>query len=271
MRTYRTCYLFLALILGYLVSGCAPMAITGAPDLDKTAFGAKKKFAVVSIASMKTFQGERSIADTFKSADSVAGANTQPLINKLNSRIINTLAKSGQFTLVPESRVLTNRAYRGAAEDARTVKVLFMSEDMNVANNYRYFSEPQKFAKLAQDLGVDGVIGITVNFGISTGGGRFSINGLSLGKKSYSATATISAVAYNQKGEVIWKDSTIKEADPDDSKAIIIIDTSAFTGADFEKMHPSAVEIGGKAVDVLLARFDDTMAGKKVDRVQSVK
>ncbi len=140
-----------------------------------------------------------------------------------------------------------------------------------MANNYRYYSDSQKYAKLAKDLGVDGVIGITMNFGISTGGGRVSINGLSLGKKSYSATAGISAVAYNQKGEVIWKDSTMKEADPDDAKAIIVIDTSAFTGADFEKMHPSAVEIGAKAVDVLLARFDDALAGKDVERVQSLK
>lgn len=267
----KTSRLFMAAVLGWLLAGCTPMVVTGAPDVNKTAFGAKKRFAVVSIASLKTFQGERSIADTFKSADEVAGANTQPLINKLNPKIIQALGKSHQFTLVPESRVLTHRAYRNLAEDPRTVKVLFISADMNVANNYRYFSEAEKYATLARDLGVDGVIGVTVNFGISAGGGAFSYNGLSLGKKSYSATATISAVAYNQKGEVIWKDSTTKEADPDDSKAIIVIDTSAFTGADFEKMHPSAVEIGGKAVDVLLARFDDAIAGREVARVQSVK
>lgn len=258
-------------LLGWLLAGCAPMAVTGAPEVDKAAFGTKKRYALVSVASLKTFQGERSMADTFKSADDVAGANTQPLINQLNPRIINALGKSRQFTLVPESRVLTHRAYRGLAEDPRTMKVLFITADMNVANNYRYYSAPEKFARLAQELGVDGVIGITMNFGISTGGSRFSINGLSLGKKNYSATATISAVAYNQKGEVVWKDSTIKQADPDDSKAVIVIDTSAFTGADFEKMHPSAVEIGGKAVNVLLARFDDALAGKDVERVQSLK
>jgi len=263
--------LFAATLLGWLLAGCSPMAITGAPDVDKTAFGTKKRFAVVSIASMKTFHGERSFMDQFKSADEVAGANTQPLIDKLNPRIITALSKSGQFTLVPESRVLTNRAYRSLAEDDRNVKVLFISADMNVANKYRYFSDPKKFAKLAQDLGVDGVIGVTVTFGITTGGGRFNINGLSFGKKSYSANATVAAVAYNRKGELVWKDSTVKEAEPGDSKAVVVIDTSAFSGADFEKFHPSAVEIGAKAVDVLLARFDDTMAGKEVARSQSYK
>lgn len=263
--------LFLAACLGWLLAGCSPMAVTGAPDVDKTAFGTQKRFAVVSIASIKTFHGERSFLDQFKSADEVAGANTQPLIDKLSPRILSALDKSPQFTLVPERRVLTHRAYRNLAEDERSVKVLFVTADMNVASRYKYVSDPQKFARLAQELGVDGVIGVTVTFGISTGGGRFNINGLSFGKKSYSANATVAAVAYNQKGEVVWKDSTVKEADPEDTRAVIVIDTSAFSGADFEKLHPSAVQIGGKAVDVLLARFEDTLAGKEVERVQSIK
>lgn len=263
--------LLIAALMGWLLAGCAPMAITGAPDVNKTAFGAQKRFAVVSIASLKTFQGERSMADTFKSADQIAGANTQPLLNKLQPRIVAALDRSPRFTLVPESRVLTNRAYRGVAEDERSVKVLFITADMNVANNYRYYSDPQKYAKLAKELGVDGVIGVTVTFGLHNSGGRVSINGLSFGKKSYSATATVSAVAYNQQGEVIWKDTAVREADPGDSKAVILIDTTAFSGADFEKFHPSAVEIGGKAVDMLMARFDDTLAGKDVSSVQSYK
>lgn len=263
--------LFLTAALGWLLAGCAPMAITGAPDVEKSAFGAKKRFAVVSIASIKTFHGERSMGDLFKSADNVAGANTQPLINKLNPKVISALGQSSHFALMPESRVLGNRAYRAMAEDDRVVKVMMMSSDMNVANNYKYFSDPQKYAKLAQELGVDGVIGVTVNFSISSGSGGINISGLSFGKKSYSAMAAISAVAYNQKGEVVWKDSTIKQAEPGDSRAIIVIDTSAFTGADFEKFHPSALEIGSKAVDVLMSRFDDAMAGKSVDRVQSIK
>lgn len=271
MRISRAFYLMLALTSTWWVAGCAPMAVTGAPDLDKTAFGAKKKFAVVSIAALKTFQGERALGDGFKSADDVPGANTQPLIDKLEPKIIHALSHSGHFYLLPESRVLHSRAYKQITEDEKVTKVLFITADMNVARNYKYISDPQKYAKLAKDLGVDGVIGITMNFGISSGGSRFGINGLNFGKKTYSATAGISAVAYNQNGEIVWKDSTIKEAEPDDSKAIIVIDTGAFTGADFEKMQPSAVVIGGKAVDVLLARFDDALAGKTVESVQSMK
>lgn len=271
MKTTRIHTIMAVALMGWLLAGCAPMAVTGAPEVDKTAFGSKKRYAVVSIASAKTFHGERSLGDTFKDADQVPGANTQPLVNKLAPQILAKMGQSRQFTLVPESRVLGQRAYRAMAEDERTMKFMMFSSDMNVASGYKFLTDPQKYARLAQDLGVDGVIGVFLNFSISSGGGRFSISGLSLGKKSYSATATVSALAYNRKGEVVWKDSTIKMADPDDSRAIVIIDTSSFTGADFEKMHPSALDIGGKAIDVLLSRFDDTLAGRDVERMQSLK
>lgn len=271
MQTIKINRLALIGAIGLMVSGCAPMVITGAADVDKKAFGAKKKFAVVSIASLKTFQGEQGLTQMFKSNDDIPGTNTQPLINKLNPKIIGALGKSRHFALLPEDTLLTSKAYKNLKEDERIMKILFMSEPINVAKNYKYISDEQKYAKLAKDLGVDGVIGITMNFSISSGKNSVSVMGLSLGKKSYSAMASISAIAYNKNGEVIWKDSTLKEAEPGDSKAIILIDTSDMTSTDFEKFHPSAIEIGGKAVDVLLARFDDTMAGKKTSMMQSVK
>ncbi len=197
--------------------------------------------------------------------------NTQPIINKLDQAIIRTFGSSKYFILLPEHTVLSSKAYKNTAEDDRTMKVLFMSETMNVANKYKYISDEKKYAELAQDLGVDGVIGITMNFTISEGGGKFYLGPLSLGKKSYSAMASITAIAYNKDGKVIWKDSTTKEAEPGDAKAIVLIDTSSMTDTNFEKLHPSAIEIGGKAADVLLARFDDTMAGKEVSSFQSVK
>ena len=252
------------------LAGCGTV-ITGATDVDKTAFGEKKRFAIVTIASMKNFSGERSIFEAFKSADDVAGANTQPMIDKLAPRIVGALGHSTQFTLVPENRVLSNRAYRAAEEDPKVVKVAMFSTDLNVAHGYRYFAEPQKYARLAKELGVDGVIAVQVHFGVSAGAGGIGVRGMSFGRKTYSASATASAVAYNQKGEVVWKDTTTKEAEPGDTRAIVVIDTSGFTGADFQKMQPSAIEMGAKAIEVLLARFDDTMAGRAVERVQSVK
>ena len=272
MHPKRTTLRHLAILalLPALLAGCGTN-ITGAADVDKSAFAEKKRFAVVTIASHKDFVGERGILDTFKNSENVPGANSQPIIDKLAPRIIGTLGHSTRFTLVPESRVLPNRAYRAEQEDPRMVKVAFLSTELNVAHGYRYFSEPQKYARLARELGVDGVIAVQVHFSISAGTMGMAIKGISLGRKTYSASATASAVAYNQKGDVVWKDSTTKEADPDDTRALVMLDTSAFTGADFQKLQPSAVDIGAKAVEVLLARFEDTMAGRSVDRMQFLK
>lgn len=271
MRSIKIISLAFVAVMTLMVSGCAQMSITGAADVDKKSFGAKKKFAVVSIASLKTFQGEQGLAQTFTENDKIPGVNTQPIINKLRPRIIGSLGKSKYFTLLSEDVVLSSKAYKNFAEDEKIMKILFLSEPINVAHNYKYVSDEQKYAKLATDLGVDGVIGITMNFSVSPGGGQVNIMGVSLGKKSYSAMASITAIAYNKKGQVIWKDSTMKEAEPGDAKAIILIDTSSITDTNFEKLHPSAIEIGGKAVDVLLARLDDTMAGREVSSIQSVK
>jgi hypothetical protein len=271
MKTFKMYNLAYIALFGVMVSGCAPMAITGSADVNKTAFGSKKRFAVVSIASVKTFHGEQGLGQMFTNNDDIPGMNTQPLINKMNPKIISALNSSIYFKLLPENKVLTSKAYKNFEEDERLMKVLFMSETMNVANKYKYISDEKKYAKLANDLGVDGVIGVTMNFSIAPSKASLNVMGLSLGKKSYSAMTSISAIAYNKNGEVIWKDSTVKEAEPGDTKAIILIDTSDMTGTNFENLHPSAVEIGGKAVDVLLARFDDTMAGNKTSTFQSIK
>jgi hypothetical protein len=271
MQTSKIFSITLTIITGLMVSGCAHMIITGAADVDKNAFGAKKKFAVVSIASLKTFQGENSMTQMFKNADEIPGANTQPIINKLSRTIIRALDSSIHFTLLPENTVLTSKAYKNFAEDERVMRILFMSKPINVANNYKYVSDGKKYAKLAQDLGVDGVIGITMNFSIFSGKDSSNSTELSSGKKSYRTTASISIIAYNKDGEVIWKDSTLKEAEPGDTKAIIILDTSNMAGTNFEKLHPSAIETAGEAMDVLLARLDYAMADKEASSIKNLR
>jgi hypothetical protein len=261
----------IALGLVLLLSACAPMTITGSADVDKAAFGAKKRFAVVSIASMKDFYGEKGLTQMFKSSDEIPGANTQPLIDTLAPQIVSTLDKSGNFILVPEREVLSSEAYRKVPEDEKVMKVLFMTKDLNAARNYKYISDPQKYAELARQLDVDGVIGITTNFSLTAGKSYVSVAGLSLGKKKYSVMAASTAIAYDRDGNVIWEDSTVKQAEPGDTKAIILLDFTDLTATNFEKLHPSALTIGAKSVEVLLTRFDDTIAGNKVSSIQFMK
>ena len=261
----------IAVVLVLLLTACAPMTITGSADVNKEAFGAQKRFAVVSIASMKDFYGEKGLTQLFKSTDEIPGANTQPLIDELAPRIVSTLDKSGNFVLVPEQDVLASNAYRNVAADEQVMKVLFMTKDLNVAHNYKYISDPQKYAALARQLDVDGVIGITMNFSLTAGKNFINVAGLSLGKKQYSTMVSSTATAYDRDGNVIWEDATVKMAEPGDSKAIILIDTTDLTATNFEKLHPSAISMGDETIEVLLTRFDDTIAGNKVSGIQFMK
>jgi len=247
------------------------MGITIDADIDKDAFGAKKKFAVVSISSLKTFQGEAGMNQTLKNADTIPGANTQPIINRLSRTIIRALDSSIHFTLLPENTVLTSKAYKNFTEDERVMRTLLISRPLNVANNFKYVSDEQKFAKLAKDLGVDGVVGITMNFSISSGKNSGTAFESSSGKKSYGAVVSVSIIAFNKDGKIIWKDSTLKETEPGNAKAVISIDPSNMAGINLEKLHPAVIEMGEEAMDVLLARLDYAMADKEPSGLQDAK
>jgi len=253
------------------VNGCSPLAITGKVKAQQDAFGAKKEFAVVTIASVKELHGEKGITQLFKKTDDIPGANTQPILDQLRPEIIKTLQKTKHFKLVPESTVLKSKAYKRTAEDERKHKVLFKSVNLNVAKDYKYFSTPEKLAQLAKDFNVDGVITILMNFSISSGKSWLSVAGVTVGKKEYSVVASISALAYDQEGKLIWEDTAIKQAEPGDKKAIVLLDLTDLTKTNFKKLHPSAITIGGKAANVLLARFNDSMEGKSVSIFQKLK
>jgi len=252
-------------------NGCSPLAITGKAKTQEDCFGAKKKFAVVTIASVKELHGEKGITQICKKTDDIPGADTQPILDQLKPEIIKTLQKTEHFKLVPESTVLKNKAYKGTEEDERKQRILVMNVDLNVAKGYKYFSKPEKLAQMAKDLNVDGVITILMNFSISSGKSWLSVAGLTVGKKEYSVVASISALAYDQEGKLIWNDTAIKQAEPGDKKAIVLLDLTDLTKTNFEKLHPSAITIGGKAVNVLLARLNDSVEGKSVSFFQKLK
>ncbi|SCZ65780.1 hypothetical protein [Thiohalomonas denitrificans] len=271
MKISRISSLFLAAVLAVTLSACAPMAITGSADVETTAFGPKKRFAVVSVSSLKTFSGEKGITQLFKSTDEIPGADTKPLLEAVKPKVIASLHADRNFVLVPEKNVLHSKAYQQIKEDERKLKMLFMSDEINVADNYKYLSEPKKYAQLATALNVDGVIGVSMGFSISSGKSGLSINGLSLGRKAYSPQATVTAIAYDRQGKVIWKDSTLKRAEPGDKKAIFLLDFSDVTDTNFTKLHPKAIEMGGNAIEILVSRLDDTLSGKGTSSIQSMK
>lgn len=267
-------YTLRAMLVGaaaLLLNACAPIMITGGADVDNQAFGPKKRFAVVSISAMKTFEGEKGFTQMFKSDEDIPGTNSQPLVNAVRPKVIRALAKNPNLVLVSEKQVLASRAYRAIEEDKREVSVMFFSDEVNVAKGYKYLKDPKKFARLARELNVDGVIGVHMAFSVTANKGHLNINGLSFGRKAYTPNTMMTAVAYDREGKQIWEDTTMKQADPADKKAIFLIDFSDLADTDFRKMHPKAIEMGGKAMNELLARLDDTLAGKGSSSLQSVK
>ena len=271
MKRSNTIIVSLVVMLGLALTGCAPMALTGRATVQLDAFTKQKTFAVVTITAAKEFHAEKGMSQLFKDVDEIPGANTQPIIDKLTPVIRTKFAKTKYFTSMPKKRIVNSKAYKKLEEDERIQKVLFMKIPLNVASGYKYISDPQKMAQLARDLNVDGVIGVFMSFTIQSMKSGVNIAGISFGKKEYASNAAITVLAYDREGKVLWKDSTIKQAEPGDKKAIILMDFSDMTKTNFLKMHPSAVLIGQRAIDVLLSRFSDTMEGKKTSSFQKIK
>jgi len=270
MKKQRTLLAALAVGIALMFSGCT-MAVTGSAKVQQDSFGEQKKFAVVTIASGKNFGGEQGLFQMFKKNEDIEGIDTQPVIDELVPVIRKKFAKTGYFASVPMKNIVKSKAYLDLQEDEKIQRLAFLKNEINVAKGYKYFSDPQKLARLAQELKVDGVICVVMNFTVESMKSNVYLAMVSIGKKEYAASVAISVIAYDRDGNVLWKDSTMKQAEPGDKKAIVVMDLTDFSATNFEKMHPSAVLIGGHAVDVIVQRFKDTIEGKGTSIFQRVR
>jgi NADH:ubiquinone oxidoreductase subunit K len=270
MKRQTAIVVVLMLCIALMLSGCT-MAITGSAKVQQGSFGEQKRLAVVTIAAGKEFSGEQGFFQTFKKNEDIKGLDTQPVIDELMPVIRKKFAQTGYYTSVPMKNIVNSTAYLDLQEDERVQKLAFFKNELNVAKGYKYFNDPQKLARLAQELKVDGVICVMMNFTVESMKSSVYLAMVTFGKKEYAANVAISVIAYDREGNVLWKDSTIKQAEPGDKNAIVLMDFSDFANTDFEKMHPSAVLIGGYAVDVIVQRFKDTMEGKGTSVFQRVR
>lgn len=270
MRKRNLAVLLIVVMYALTMTGCGKMVFTPKIKVHNEAFGKKKTFAVVSISGSKEFYGQGGISQMFKSVDKIPGKNTQPIINKLRPKIIKSLAKSKNFRLLKEKKVLKSKAYKKVKSDPLQQKAFIFTVDMNVAKGYKYIVDKEKMAKLAKDLRVDAVVAVSMSFSIVEEKGKLTIAGLSLGKKKYKASVSTSAVAYDRQGKVVWQDVTIKETAPGDSKMILGLDFSDMTKTNFKKLHPKAIRMGEKTMGVLMTRLSDKLAGKKISRFQDM-
>ena len=269
-------WLFLAVAV--VLSGCS-MAITGRAEVDQQAFTKEKKYALVTISSAKEFSGEKGLFQMFQDNENIRGINTQPVVDELVPVIRKKLAQTGYFTSVPMQIIVNSPSYKLMEEDEKVRRAGIFSIEQNVGNGYKYLDNEQKLSQLARDLEVDGVICVNMNFTIvamksALGAAASNFLGglpLSVGEKEYASSVSMSLTAYDAAGDLIWEDSTAKQAEPGDEKAIVLLDLSDLTDTNFEKMHPSAVLIAGYATDVLIERFQSTMEGNKTSIFQRTK
>ncbi|GAB4388526.1 MAG: hypothetical protein Kow0025_08360 [Thermodesulfovibrionales bacterium] len=248
-------------LLGFILGGCAAAPTGGKTMVQEDAFGSRKMLAVVTIASVRQIQGEKDFARMFKRSDNMPGAHTQPIINHLGPKMIKALAQSRHFVLLPENRVLRNKSYKALEEDRRADWSLFKAEPITVARRYKYFSDPRKFAQLAEALHADGVISVLMSFTIQSEKAFPGGDSPPPAMKDYAMVLVLTAQAYDRTGAVIWRDTVVEETDLGGMKAIIPEDLSDMRNTDLADLRPLAVEAGERAIQALVGRFRDAVEG----------
>jgi hypothetical protein len=233
----------------------------------------------VTISAAKEFSGEKGFFQMFEDDENIRGINTQPVVDDLVPVIRKKLAQTGYFTSVPMKKIVNSSSYKLLEEDEKVQSAGIFSTELNVGNGYKYLADEQKLSQLARDLEVDGVICVNMAFSVVAMKSSLSLAAsnslgglpLSVGEKEYASSVSMTLTAYDADGNMIWEDSTAKQAEPGDEKAIVLMDLSDLTDTNFEKMHPSAVLIGSYATDILVERFQSTMEGEKTSIFQKTK
>ena len=236
-----------------MLVGCAIIISPGA-KVDADSFGKTKKCAIVTIMGTKKLQAQKGFLQMFKK---VPEQNTQSILDKLRPEVIKAFRKSKHLRVKSEKRVLNSKAYKKLKADEPVHKVLFMKVELNTAKGYKFISDPQKLSKLAKDLNVDGVIVVGMNFSVSSG----IAGGLGIGVKRFKVVTAVNAMAYDSNGRLVWKDAIHKSSELADSQLALIADVRS---VNFKKLKPHAFKAGKEGLNVLVARLDDGLEGKRV-------
>ncbi len=236
-----------------MVMGCAIIISPGA-KIDADSFGKTKKCAIVTIMGTKKLNAQKGFLQLFMK---VPEQNTQPILDKLRPEVIKAFRKSKYLKVKSEKRVLNSKAYRNLKADEPVQKILFMDIELNTAKGYKFISDPQKLARLAKDLNVDGVIVVGMNFSVSSG----IAGGFGIGVKRFKVVTAVSAMAYDSKGNLVWKDAVHKSSELADSQLAVLADVRS---VDFHKLKPYAFKAGKEGLNVLVDRLDDGLEGKRV-------
>ncbi len=237
-----------------LSAGCASRSM-----IKPEAFGTQKTFAIVSIAGAERFNsGSKSTKEVFTGYDD--SNNTQPILDKMRVIVWKALKQSNHFKLANPQKVRSSKAYKELAADESVFRVGIFKTEMTTAKDYKYISNREKFAKLANELKVDGVIQVIVN--LSTRDTK--VYALGLGAKKTRVLAFSTLVAYDRTGNVIWQDMIQETSEDGVSKAMILVDTG---NMNYKKLLPLAEKVSQDGINKIVDNLDNKMGtGKKTQR-----
>lgn len=213
----------------------------------QNAFGPDKRFAVVSIvATNKITSDSKSggMVGMFKglSKKQNFSEDSSSVFADSIAAIMGEFENSKSFGLIPKSEVLANPTYQATPPDKPKK---WFGVTMVPAEGYKYFKDKKKIKKLAQDMGVDGIIVISVSYRVAFTGAN--ISGISgVGKQKGSAIVAVYGVDKN--GDVVWKHAAEGKGD---------YGTFSTGGAaNFTKLHASLVQASRDAAQKVIEKLD---------------
>jgi hypothetical protein len=214
----------------------------------KDAFGSTKTYAVVTVMASEKVGcigsggnpcngGVFGLVNTLTDSNAYSEDATQVLENTYPVAV-KVLRASANVKIVEAKG---QRAYRDAVADEQPAGM--MRPRHTVAKGYKYFSN-EKFAKLAKDLKVDGVIVVTLSYSASLSG--FQVGGLGGG---YQARTTVMVTAVDKDGKTVWFDYAAGQSEDSVSRVAGAVD--------FPKLRPMFGESTDKATKSLMDNFNE--------------
>ncbi|MCP4238826.1 MAG: hypothetical protein GY770_35525 [Aestuariibacter sp.] len=201
---------------------------------DSTAFGENKIYGIVSITAVpQIFQidSDGSLLGAFSTlaSDRDFFQNSQKILDKSTPVIVDSMARTKQYLLMPPISLLDDPAYVSAQEESNSA-----FDYKNIAQGYKRISQERRLAQLARSLGMDGAIHVDVTFGYSIDG--TNIIGLVDFGKNY-ATVKINVTAVDTEARIVWKASESSIA----SKPVTT-ETEFGSAVDFKQLEPHLME-----------------------------
>lgn len=214
------------------------------------AFGKEKRFAIVSVVTMNKIRAssqKSGMIGLMKAATKKYAFSTDaaPVIKRAMPTIYKEMSKSKQFTLVSPRKVLASLPMK-KVKGTKPKNILGNKYIMPAG--YKYIKSKSKLKKLANDLKVDGVITMSVNYSVAQA--HVGVAGIGVGKNY--PTALIAIAVIDRKGRLIWRHM-------ESAKSKKMKFSLGVGPADFKKMESYYVKLTATVIQKHLKKLDSKL------------